>query len=69
MNKKYDFDKLPEQFVLKCTHDSGSVSICRNKSEFDIEKARTKIENLECVFEGKLNELKEQLNTYNKIIA
>ena len=40
-----NFDELPEQFVLKCTHDSGSVSICRNKSEFDIEKARTKIEN------------------------
>ena len=29
----------------------------------------TKIEDLECVFEGKLNELKEHLNTYEKIIA
>ena len=29
----------------------------------------TKIENLECVFEGKLNELKDNLNTYNKIVA
>lgn len=38
-----DFSKLPEQFVLKCTHDSGSVVICRNKHNFDIEAARKKI--------------------------
>lgn len=35
-----DFDALPEQFVLKCTHDSGGLVICRDKSEFDREKAR-----------------------------
>ena len=35
-----DFDKLPEQFVLKCTHDSGGIVICKNKAEFDLEKAR-----------------------------
>jgi hypothetical protein len=35
-----DFAKLPEQFVLKCTHDSGSVIICKDKSNFDINKAR-----------------------------
>lgn len=27
-----DFDALPDQFVLKATHDSGRVIICRNKS-------------------------------------
>ena len=37
-----DFTKLPDQFVLKCTHDSGSVEICKNKKEFDIEKVRKK---------------------------
>lgn len=26
-----DFDTLPDQFVLKCTHDSGSIVICRDK--------------------------------------
>ena len=26
-----DFDNLPDQFVLKCNHDSGSVIICNNK--------------------------------------
>lgn len=35
-----DFDKLPERFVLKCTHDSGGIVICKDKSKFDINKAR-----------------------------
>ena len=38
-----EWDKLPEQFVLKCTHDSGSVVICRDKSTFDKEKAIKKL--------------------------
>ena len=39
-----DFDSLPNQFVLKCTHDSGGLAICKNKADFDKEKARQKIE-------------------------
>ncbi len=39
-----DFDKLPNQFVLKCTHDSGSTVICRDKNYFDYKLARKKIE-------------------------
>ena len=39
-----DFDDLPDQFVLKCTHDSASYVICKDKSKFDIKKARAKIE-------------------------
>ncbi len=35
-----DFDQLPNQFVLKCTHDSGGLVICRDKSKFDIIAAR-----------------------------
>ena len=35
-----DFDKLPNQFVLKCTHDSGGVVICKNKDTFNVESAR-----------------------------
>lgn len=30
-----DFEKLPNQFVLKCTHDSASITICLDKSKFD----------------------------------
>lgn len=33
-----DFDKLPNQFVLKCTHDSASIVICKDKSRFDSSK-------------------------------
>lgn len=40
-----DFEKLPNQFVIKCTHDSGGVVICKNKNKLDIKKARKKINN------------------------
>lgn len=38
-----DFDALPEQFVLKCTHDSGSFVVCRDKASFDIPAAKEKL--------------------------
>lgn len=38
-----DFSKLPNQFVLKCTHDSGGLVICKDKATLDIQKARKKI--------------------------
>ncbi|ENZ30802.1 hypothetical protein HMPREF1084_03375 [Clostridium butyricum 60E.3] len=38
-----EFDKLPNQFVLKCTHDSGGIIICKDKKKFDIEKAKNKL--------------------------
>lgn len=34
-----DFDSLPNEFVMKCTHDSGSVEICTNKATWDKDKA------------------------------
>lgn len=33
-----DFDKLPNQFVLKCTHDSSGAFVCRDKQQFDFER-------------------------------
>lgn len=38
-----DIDALPDRFVLKCTHDSGSVEICKDKRSFDIEGARHRL--------------------------
>ena len=35
-----DFDSLPNQFVLKTNHDCGGVVICKDKSTFDLEKAK-----------------------------
>ena len=41
--EQIDFDSLPTQFVLKCTHDSGGLSICKDKASFDTNEARRKI--------------------------
>ncbi len=38
-----DFDSLPDQFVLKCTHDSGGLVICRDKSKLNMEAAKKRI--------------------------
>lgn len=38
-----DFDALPDQFVLKCNHDSGGLAICKDKKTFDQENAKKKI--------------------------
>lgn len=38
-----NFDKLPNQFVLKCTHDSGGLVICRDKTKLDLKTAKKKI--------------------------
>ena len=39
-----DFDKLPNQFVLKTTHDSGGVVVVSDKSKFNKEAACRKLE-------------------------
>lgn len=39
-----DFDKLPNQFVLKCTHDSGGIVICKDKNKLDLKLAKKKME-------------------------
>lgn len=39
-----DFDGLPQQFVLKTTHDSGGVVICHDKSSLDLKETRNKLE-------------------------
>lgn len=38
-----DFDALPEQFVLKCTHDSEGLVICKDKTSLNIDKAKKKL--------------------------
>ena len=39
-----DFSKLPNQFVLKCTHDSGGLIICKDKLKLNLKDAKKKIE-------------------------
>ncbi len=39
-----DFEKLPNQFVLKCNHNSGlGMCICRDKSKLDIKKVKAEL--------------------------
>lgn len=38
--KEIDFNLLPDRFVLKTTHDSGGVVICRSKKSFDLKNAK-----------------------------
>jgi len=35
-----DFDSLPQQFVLKTTHDSGGIVVCKDKKTLDIASVR-----------------------------
>ncbi|PRS39085.1 glycosyl transferase [Bacillus sp. RJGP41] len=41
--QEINWDTLPEKFVLKCTHGSGSNIICTSKSKFDIDDAKIKL--------------------------
>ena len=42
-----DFSKLPDRFVLKCNHDSGSVKIVSDKASINHKE-------FECFFENRL---------------
>lgn len=37
------FDELPSSFVIKCTHDSGGIVVCKDKNNLNIVKAREQI--------------------------
>lgn len=41
-----DFDTLPDQFVMKCTHDSGGLEICKDKSTFNFDEAKKRIDKI-----------------------
>ncbi len=39
-----DFDRLPDQFVLKCNHDQGSVVVVKDKATLDHGLVKAKLE-------------------------
>lgn len=41
--EEIDWDSLPDKFVLKCTHGSGSNIICPDKNKLNIEEAKKKL--------------------------
>ena len=38
-----NFEELPNSFVIKTTHDSGGIAICKDKSTFDIAQSKKTI--------------------------
>ena len=38
-----DLEALPNEFVIKCTHDSSSIMICTDKKNFDFNLCKEKI--------------------------
>ena len=45
--EEIDWNSVPQQFVLKCNHDSGSTVVCTDKAKFDIAMACRKLD--ECM--------------------
>lgn len=43
--EEIDLSKLPDRFVMKCTHDSGGIVICKDKSTYNKKYAKQKIKN------------------------
>lgn len=41
--EEIDFSKLPNSFVLKTSHDSGGVVVCKNKENMDIDILKKKL--------------------------
>ena len=42
--EEIDIENLPEQFVIKSTHDSGSIIVCKDKKKFNLEKAKSSLQ-------------------------
>lgn len=64
-----DYNTLPNQFVLKCTHDSGGIVICKDKEKLDKEWARNKLNtNLKIDFYKEFREWPYK-NVKHRIIA
>lgn len=38
-----EIERLPYQFVIKCNHDSGGISICKDKEKYNWEKEKKNI--------------------------
>lgn len=39
--EEVDFDTLPDKFVIKCNHNSGTgMYICKDKQQMDVQKVR-----------------------------
>ena len=64
-----DFEKLPNQFVIKCTHDCGSTIIVDNKQEENLEELKKTIKKFQGRRMGYTTFEPHYLNIKPRIIA
>lgn len=64
-----NFDLLPEQFVLKTTHNSGGIVICKDKNALDLEAVKKNLNPLLKQNYYKLNREWPYKNVKPRIIA
>lgn len=69
--EEIDWDSLPNQFVLKTTHDGGGcgVIVCTDKTKFDRIKAKKKLKQSMHTNTGQMYREKPYLNVPRKILA
>jgi hypothetical protein len=58
-SNEIDFAKLPDRFVLKCTHGCGFNVFCRDKSQFDVKGSKQILDSWMkfdyCTFSGEVH--------------
>ena len=64
-----DFDKLPNQFALKCNHGCSYNIICDDKKKLDVEKTKKKINKWMKQDFGKFNAEPHYNKIHHKIIC
>lgn len=62
-------EDLPDKFVLKCNHGSGMNILCNNKSNFDLESAKHKLNVWKGINYGLITNEFQYLLVYKKIFA
>ena len=67
--EEIDFRKLPNEFVLKCTHDSGSATIITDKGKMDYQCLKLKYEKALCTNHYKVGREWVYKNIKPRIIA
>ena len=64
-----NLDDLPEKFVLKCNHGSGMNIVCKNKTSFNLEKAKENLKNWMGINYGLLRFEYQYINVKRKIFV
>ena len=64
-----NLNELPEKFVLKCNHGSGMNILCNNKSNFDINMAKIKLNRWKNINYGLIHSEFQYININSKIFA